>query len=284
MCQGRRLTAVLATIAAGLLAACTTPSNPRDREVAASPPQPAMPTASPGTQGSAERGKAALGEASKPRRSATSGSQTAAARYGWTNLVARDDFAGSALHPSWGAYDSKGNSGKGVRSPRQISLRDGVLRMTGTPDGTTAGMAWRHPQKYGRWEIRARFPAGCGCYHPVLILWPDADPWPAGGEIDYAEVFDSSRQNLNFFLHYGADNRQLRGDKRVDMTRWHSFAVEWTSDHLTGYVDGEAFFHTSQRNALPPGPMNQTIQLDWFPGPRAAGAVLEVDWATIYRL
>lgn len=209
---------------------------------------------------------------------------TAAARYGWTNLVARDDFTGSSLHPSWRPYDSAGHAGNGIRSPEQISLSNGVLRMNGTPTGTTAGMDWNHPQQYGRWEIRARFPAGCGCYHPVLILWPVDHPWPAGGEIDYAEVSDPSRQTLKFFLHYGAENRQLGSSRRVDMTQWHNFAVEWTADHITGYLDGQPFFHTAQREALPPGPMKQTIQLDWFPGSAEGGATLEVDWATIYTL
>lgn len=212
------------------------------------------------------------------------GNRTAAVRYGWTNLVARDDFTGSSLHPSWEPYDSVGHAGKGIRSPEQIRLSNGVLRMTGTPNGTTAGMDWDHQQKYGRWEIRARFPAGCGCYHPVLLLWPVDHPWPVGGEIDYAEVTDPGRQTLKFFLHYGADNRQLRGSTRVDMTQWHNLAVEWTPDHITGYVDGEPFFHTAQRKVFPPGPMKPTIQLDWFPDSTKRGATLEVDWATIYTL
>jgi licheninase len=209
---------------------------------------------------------------------------TAAGRYGWTHLVARDDFTGPSLDPSWGPYDSPGNDGKGIRSPRQIVLSGGVLRMTGAPDGTTAGMAWNHPQRYGRWEIRARFPAGCGCYHPVLLLWPTSHPWPAGGEVDYAEVFDGLRQKLNFFLHYSPQNRQYWGGRQVDMTRWHNFAVEWTPDHITGFIDGQPFAQNTQREVQPPGPMNQTVQLDWFPDATSHGATLEVDWATIYRL
>jgi hypothetical protein len=228
----------------------------------------------------------AAGPAGTPptRRDAALGSSSAAVRYGWTKLIARDDFSGTSLHSSWGAYDSVGNSGDGRRSPGQISVRDGILRITGTPDGTTGGMAWDYPRRYGRWEIRARFPAGCGCYHPVLILWPADDPWPAGGEIDYAEVFDGPRARLHFFLHYGEDNRQLAGSTAVDMTRWHNFAVEWTAGHISGYVDGDRFFHTTYRDAFPPGRMEQTIQLDWFPDGSGGGATLEVDWATIYGL
>jgi hypothetical protein len=210
--------------------------------------------------------------------------RTAATRYGWTNLVARDDFDGSYLRSSWRPYDSAGHAGNGIRSPRQISLRNGVLHMTGTRDGATAGMDWKYAQRYGRWEIRARFPAGCGCYHPVLILWPADRPWPAGGEIDYAEVTDPARRRVKFFLHYGADNRQLEASRQLDMTEWHNFAVEWTPYHVTGYVDGQTFFHTERRDVLPPGPMRQTVQLDWFPDSGRGDAIIEVDWATMYRL
>jgi licheninase len=208
---------------------------------------------------------------------------TAAARYGWTNLLHQDDFNGSTLDPNWGVYDSPGHEGKGIRSPARISVSNGVMTMTGTADGTTAGMSWRHPQKYGRWEIRARFPAGCGCYHPVLILWPAAVDWPAGGEIDYAEVFGADRRTLHFFLHYSADNQQISKSVPVDMTQWHNYAVEWTADHITGYVDGQPFFHTDRSDVQPPAPMTQTVQLDWFPGEGAGtGAALEVDWAAMY--
>ena len=292
MRRHRRLTDVLAVpiiicvIAACVIAACAPASTRQDRDLPATPhPSATAPTGhDPGSTSAG--GKARLGKAAGPGTSAGGGSRTstAAARYSWTNVAAHDDFSGSTLDQSWGAYDSAGNAGKGIRSPKQIGLHDGVLRMTGTAGGTTAGMSWRRPQRYGRWEIRARFPAGCECYHPVLILWPAEDPWPVGGEIDYAEVFDAGRQKLNFFLHYTADNKQLYGTKQIDMTRWHNFAVEWTPDHVTGYVDGQQFFHTDRRDVLPPGPMNPTVQLDWFPGATKGGATLELEWATIYRL
>lgn len=198
--------------------------------------------------------------------------------------MARDDFNGSSLGPSWLVYDSAGHKGNGRRSPDQVQLGQGILTMTGTSGGTTAGMQWDHEQKYGRWEVRARFPAGCGCYHPVLILWPDDVPYPAGGEVDYAEVFSPDRDRVHFALSYDDDNRHLKAAKDVDMTRWRNFAVEWTPDHITAYVDGEPFFHTTNRDALPPAAMVQTIQLDWFPNGSGGSASLEVDWATIYRL
>lgn len=234
------------------------------------PPEPTCPSPSSVPSGSAEP--------SPPP-------DTAAARYGWTNLLFRDDFDGAAVDGAqWHVYDSAGHNGQGRRSPAQVTVDAGLLTITGTPTGTTGGMASRLDQQYGRWEIRARFPAGCACYHPVLLLWPLADNPPDGGEIDYAEVLDGPRQQLNFFLHHATDHNELHGSVAVDLTGWHSFAVEWTPDAITGYLDGAPFYRTTQRDAFPPGPMHQTIQLDWFPGPIATGAVLEVDWATVYAL
>jgi phosphatidylinositol-3-phosphatase len=211
---------------------------------------------------------------------------SATAKYHWwKNQVYRDDFCGSSLGDSWAAYDSAGHNGNGTRSPEQIAVSNGILRMTGTADGTTAGMSSRYAQQYGRWEVRARFPAGCGCYHPVLILWPESGNWPEAGEIDFAEVFGADRQKVNFILHYSAEDRQLSSSLPIDTTQWHHYAVEWTPDHIIGYVDGEEFFSTDRLDVQPPGPMAQTVQLDWFPEVgTGTGAVLEVDWAAMYTL
>ena len=57
-----------------------------------------------------------------------------------------------------------------------------------TPSGTTAGMSWGHGQKYGRWEARVRAPAADPSYHALLLLWPDAENLPGGGEIDFMEM------------------------------------------------------------------------------------------------
>jgi Glycosyl hydrolases family 16 len=220
---------------------------------------------------------------SRSQAPATSLGSTAAARYGWTNLVAREDFSGSSLPESWGAYNGAA-SGEGVYSPDQIRVGDGIARLIGTPGGKTGGMYWKGSQKYGRWEIRARFPAGCGCYTPVLILWPHDNDWPAGGEIDYAEVYSAARQRLHFHLHYGADDNVIEASKTVDMTRWHNFAVEWTPSHISGYIDGQRYFHTTKRSAQPPEPMFQTVQLDYSSNKKSGSATMEIDWAAKYAL
>lgn len=239
-----------------------------------------------GTSSSAIPARSRPAASTEPSRraSASSGSgTTAAGRYGWTKLVSREDFSGSSLPGSWGAYDGPA-TGDGVWSPGQIRVGGGIARLTGRPDGTTAGMYWKGSRKYGRWEIRARFPDGCGCYTPLLILWPHDNEWPAGGEIDYAEVFNGDRQEVHFNLHYGSADNVIHRVKRVDMTRWRNFAVEWTPDHISWYIDGERYFHTSQRSAQPPEAMFQTVQLGYAGDKGRGSATMEIDWATKYAL
>ncbi|OAQ74083.1 glycosyl hydrolases family 16 domain-containing protein [Pochonia chlamydosporia 170] len=210
---------------------------------------------------------------------------TAAQKYGWNTIVRQDNFDGDTVSSSWGMYDGPGHAGNGRRSPAAFSVKDGILTVTGTPDGTTGGMAWKQGSLYGRWETRARYTAGTSAYHPVLLLWPDKEDWPVGGEVDYSEVGDGTRQNLDFFLHYGQDNQQEHGSTKVDMTQWHNYAVEWTKDHVVGYVDGTEFFRNKNPAAVPPRSMHATIQLDWFPedGEKGPGK-MEVDWIRQYSI
>ncbi|MCP2339728.1 glycoside hydrolase family 16 protein [Actinomadura rupiterrae] len=227
---------------------------------------------------------------------------TAAARYGWGIPVASDDFTTGRLDPrAWDVYQGPGQNHDGHRSPRAVGVRNGLLTITGRPDGTTGGLAWKHgAQRTGRWEARVRMNRACAAYHPVLLLWPTAAgggdaPKGGGGEIDWLEVADDgTRQNADFYLHYGPvhEDDQLTGRVRVDMTRWHAFAVEWTARSISGFVDGERWFHTTRRRALPPGPMGQAIQLDWFPRDAEhtargidwnAPATFQVDWIRMYH-
>ena len=223
--------------------------------------------------------------AAAPRPLSATGETTAAETLGWTNLAHEDQFEGTEIRDAWSLYDGPGHAGRGVRSPEAIRVHDGILTITGDEDGTSGGMGWTFGQWYGRWEVRARFPEGAASYHPVLILWPDAEDFPVGGEIDYAEVFDPARQKVNFFLHYGEDNRQHLARRVMDLTTWHHYAVEWTPDHVSGYIDGERWFHSEDPVAIPPRAMHQTIQLDWFPedGPTTK-STMDIDWIRQYSL
>ena len=126
-------------------------------------------------------------------------------------------------------------------------------------------------------------PKGDARHHPVLLLWPDAEDWPTGGEVDYAESTAAS-SDVEFFLHYGSSNNQTQASTAVDLTGWHNYAVEWNASGLRGYVDGVLFFTDTNTGHLPPRSMHQTIQLDWFPGGSTSTtpSSMNVAWVRIY--
>jgi beta-glucanase (GH16 family) len=201
--------------------------------------------------------------------------------------VAGDEFnyTGPPRADKWSVYDGAGHAGNGLRRPDAWHVDGSVATVTGDSAGRTGGMSARFgSQKYGRWEARMRTSVRDPAYHAVLLLWPDSGNWPADGEIDYAEgTADATR--MRFFLHYGADNSQTRAEKVIDSTQWHHYAVEWSPKHVVGYIDGVEWFRDENTAHLPPGPMHQTVQLDWFPdGTSTKETTMSVDWVRVYEL
>jgi hypothetical protein len=205
---------------------------------------------------------------------------TAAGTFGWGQPNRADEFDADSTR-GWNVYDGEGHAGNGRRTPSAISVLDGVLTITGTSDGSSGGMAWNPGQMYGRWEGCVQSPPGADSLHSLLLLWPDEENWPVGGEVDFMEISDPDRQSVDGFLHYGADNNQEAASVDIDATQWHAWAVEWTADHIAYYVDGEQWWETTEKSHLPPGPMHLTIQLDYFGG-GVSETRQHVDWVRQY--
>ncbi|TQM06223.1 glycoside hydrolase family 16 protein [Pseudonocardia kunmingensis] len=222
-------------------------------------------------------------ESAAPAEGSDTEGTTAAAVHGWGTPNREDDFTGGT--EQWDVYDGPGHAGEGRRSPSAVTVQDGILTITGDSSGTTAGMAWNPGQKYGRWEGRVRAPASDPSYNALLLLWPDAEDFPVGGEIDFMEMLDHTRQTTDIFIHYGEDNSQVNGQVEIDGTEWHNWAVEWTPEAITAYVDGEEWYRTTDTSIFPPGPMHLCIQLDWFPeGDTPQESTMHVDWVRQYSL
>lgn len=252
-------------------------------EASASPaPTVLAPAPAPTTQAPPKPAVEPPKPAARPSNSGGSGGSgvQAAAAKGWT-LVGGDEF-NSGMSDTWGPYDGAGHSGNGRRSSDALSVENGALVIRGDSNGTTGGMAWGDDQRFGKWELRAKFPKGDSQYHPVLLLWPNGS-WPSGGEVDFAET-DSAADDVAFFLHYSSSNQQKYAHKTLDITQWHNYAVEWVDGRITGYIDGEEWFESTDRGTLPPDQMHAAIQLDYFPdGGSPEPTEMLVDYMRIYK-
>ncbi|NMI00631.1 glycoside hydrolase family 16 protein [Pseudonocardia sp. K10HN5] len=261
-----------------------TAGSPGNRSSGSSPSGPSGPSAAgPGSVGAgSSSGPTGPGTGS----SSTGSGTTAAETLGWGTPDRTSDFTTGAGTNGWSLYDGPGHAGNGRRSPSAVSLLNGLLTISGDSGGTSEGMAWTPGQKYGRWEARVKSPASAAAYHSLLLLWPDAENFPVGGEIDFMEIGDPTRQKTDMFLHYGADNSQLHGQLQIDATQWHNWALEWTPNKITAFVDGKPWWSTTDTFTFPPGPMHLCIQLDYFPGDGSAagGGQEHVAWVKQYPL
>jgi licheninase len=209
----------------------------------------------------------------------------AASCRGWS-LVTSDDFAGTALDPAaWATYDGTSASSGEHWSSAQCTVADGVLTLTASSKGL-CGVTGLTDSTYGRFELRAKFSAPADPnLDPVFLLWPELDSsWPAAGEIDAVEDYDPARQSLQSWNHYAsasdANESDYAGTYRVDMTQWHTYAIDWERGSITLYVDNIPW-HTYTSH-VPSGPMHPVVQID-ANGPITGTASVQVDWFHTYR-
>ncbi|MDT7613928.1 MAG: hypothetical protein QOF00_1375 [Pseudonocardiales bacterium] len=273
------------TVAGPELSSALVANDPAPLEIAPAAPSagntptttPAAPTITPKPEPKPKVRKPVPAPVKKAVAAATGGVQAAAA-FGWSK-IAGDEFGGSSLGSSWGAYDGAGNGGNGRRTPDAISVGNGMLTINGDSGGNSGGMAWNDNQTYGKWEVRARFPSGGGLYHPVLLLWPE-NGWPP--EIDFAETTSDSN-DVSFNLHFSSSNQQVSAQQNLDITQWHNYAVDWEPGSVTGYIDGKQWFQSTRSETIPDVPMHLAIQLDNFGGTSMQPAEMQVDYVRIYK-
>jgi hypothetical protein len=240
----------------------------------------------PGLTDGASGSSVKFGAANVPNPNPTPGTtadasdctNTAADKLGWGAATYQSDFNnGTTLDPTWHPYGPEsGHAGAGTRTPAAITQGGGNAVIRADGNGTTGAMKWFPGQKYGRWEVCMKVETGN--QHYVLITWPDAEDYPVGGEIDFAEESGGAGRQT-FFLHCptSSGGNCDSASKDNDAKQWTAYALEWTPDHITGYINGQQYFNSTNKSFSPPRPMNLCIQLDYF-GHGGADAMI-VDWA-----
>lgn len=179
---------------------------------------------------------------------------------------------------------------------------DGVTRNYTSARLKTLG---RFAQPYGRFEARIQIPAGQGMWPAFWMLGDDIDKagWPACGEIDIMENIGKEPATVHGTIHgpgySGADGIEapytLPG-KQHFADDFHVFAIEWDTDVVRFYVDGEVYA-TRRRADLPPGKkwvfdhpffllVNVAVGGGWPGNPDASTVfpqVMRVDYVRVYR-
>ncbi|GAA1378714.1 hypothetical protein GCM10009613_00270 [Pseudonocardia kongjuensis] len=234
------------------------------------------------------------------------GATTAAARHGWGTPIPLGsdefDYTGPPSPEKWVAAAEcwPGHDGNGRRCASRSTVRDGRLIQTGLANGDTGWLGSRLDQRYGRWEMRVRSSdtgTAAHRYHPVLIIWPSSNRWPQDGEYDFLENDSPGAPCAEAFIHYphapGPVQQEFarESDCGAPLSEWHNVAVEWTPQHVRGFIDGVEWFRfsggagpgRSDIQGMPSGALK--IQLDGFHGTGPyRPAQLEVDWVRSYAL
>ena len=181
-------------------------------------------------------------------------------------LLLRDDFSGTALDTTrWGAYQGEARTG-GLWLRSHVQVANGVLTLKGFKDPAVGGR-WASGgignkrgvvQTYGKYRVRMRVDNAYGLSYAVL-LYPQANVSPP--EVDFAEGFGRSQQRTKATVHSGTPEARVRTGltKTVDMTKWHTVAVEWTPHKLVFSIDNVGWF-TVTGSKVPSVPMVLDIQ------------------------
>jgi len=141
-------------------------------------------------------------------------------------------------------------------------VQGGTLKITakkeslGAYDYTSARMTskTKGDWKYGRFEIRARVPAGRGTWPAIWLLNSDNayGAWPRSGEIDIMEHVGYDPNIIHFTVHnqtyYGANGKGNSQNVPTAIDSFHVYRCDWTPAGVRGFIDGVKYFEYANSN------------------------------------
>lgn len=107
--------------------------------------------------------------------------------------------------------------------------------------------------QYGRFEIRAKLPAGTGTW-PAIWMLGYKGSWPACGEIDIMEHVGFDPGKVHASVHTKKYNWPSNTQKTaiIDVddfdSQFHDYVLEWFPDRLDFYIDGQKFMTYENEN------------------------------------
>ncbi|MBX3239155.1 MAG: glycoside hydrolase family 16 protein [Chitinophagaceae bacterium] len=201
-------------------------------------------------------------------------------------LVWSDEFDYSGLPDSnkWG-YDTGGhgwgNNEKQFYTEKRAEnavVGNGVLSITAIKEAfegaayTSARLVSKHKGdwKYGRFEIKAKLPAGRGIWPAIWMLPtdPQLGDWPESGEIDIMEFVGYQPDSVFGTVHTGAYNHTIGTQKgkstfRGDLSdTFHVYILDWDENEIKIFVDDELYFsYPNEKKSYQEWPFDQHFHL-----------------------
>ena len=233
----------------------------------------------------------------------------------WTDEF---DYSGLPAAGKWG-YDI-GGSGWGnnelqyyTNSAQNASVADGKLTITarkesfGGKEYTSARLVTRGKGDflYGRFEIRAKLPAGKGTWPAIWMLPTDwaYGEWPKSGEIDIMEHVGYDPEVIHISTHTEAYYFKIKTQKTATKniatatSDFHLYRVDWTPYAIRGFIDNQRIFEfINQGTGYKTWPFDKRFYLllnvavggDWggaqgidtnsFPN------AMEIDYVRVYKM
>jgi beta-glucanase (GH16 family) len=215
------------------------------------------------------------------------------------SITFEDDFEGDTLDTSkWDTGYKAGDHEAQYYVDDAFDLVDGLLviraeekqikdREYASGILTTQGI---FDQRYGRFEVRAKAPAGKGLW-PAFWLLPSKENYP--WEIDVFEVL-GHKPNSVYMSHHWPDEDgdhvfETRSYKGPDLTQdFHTFEIIWSPDQIIWLVDGVE--RSRQNENIPDDSMflllNLAVGGKWPGYPDSSTPFpshLEVDFVRVYE-
>ncbi|MCF6403718.1 glycoside hydrolase family 16 protein [Chitinophaga filiformis] len=158
---------------------------------------------------------------------------------------------------------------------------------------------------YGRFEIKAKLPAGKGTWPAIWMLptdWAYGD-WPKSGEIDIMEHVGYDQDVIHITAHteayYFRINTQKTSVKKIQnaSTEYHVYRMDWTPYALRGYIDDQLIFEfTNEGKGYKVWPFDKKFHLllniavggDWGGAQGMDESIypvtMDVDYVRVYKM
>lgn len=189
-------------------------------------------------------------------------------------LVWSDEFNGTRIDETKWTHEVNCSGGGNQEkqcytdSSDNSFVTDGKLHIVAKPAAAGAPLPYTSARlntkyqgdfKYGRFEMRAKLPAGQGAWPAFWMLPTDEvyGGWPKSGEIDIIEAVNlkvvaddgTAEANVHGTIHYGRDwpnnassgKAYLLPDGINPADDFHTYAIEWQEGEIRWYVDGYLF-------------------------------------------